>query len=463
MERLTGSKLARKTLVIILLLSMVSLMFVGCGGGTDAAKPADNAAKNDAAASTATAASAAKAEAGASSKDAPKVCKVGVIAPFTGPAARTGEEFKNAIAMAFGEINYKVGDYKIEFVWADDESDAEKGARAYEQAIVKDKIDVGFMDWHSWVSVSCMDIAAKYKMPHFFSFGAGDAINEKIKGDYQKYKYWVGKAWPTASLLTKAYVETVEEAIKNKTWTPRNKKCAIYGVDNDWGRNFGKAIGQQFKDAGWTVTSEAWVGIGETDFYPMLSKLKKEDVSLIAGTMSDPSSIAAFIKQTRETKLKSLIISDGLGWVGEWYNLVGSASDYVLDQIPQWTTPAAKKFRDDYKAKYGYEPGPSAAGMCYDWSKFFIKVMNKTLETYGDLSTESFRKVADEYVIPGKITYTDGIIHKEYKYTPESFPDPVVDQQHYVFPVIQYFGGQGKMVWPGAWKEQELKIPDYAK
>jgi len=392
-----------------------------------------------------------------------KVCKIGVIGPFTGPAARTGEEFKDAITMAMEEINYQVGDYKLEIVWIDDESDAAKGALHYEQAIVKDKIDVGFMDWHSWVSVSCMDIAAKYRMPHFFSFGAVDTVNKKVKADYDKYKYWVGKAWPTASLLTAAYVETVNEAIKSGLWKPRNQKFAIYGVDNDWGRNFGAGIKKQFIDSGWTATSESWVAIGESDFYPMLSKLKSEDVSLIAGTMSDPSSIASFIKQTREVGLKCLIISDGLGWVGEWYNLVGDASDYVLDQIPQWTTPAAKKFASDFQKKFGFQPGPSAAGMCYDWTHFLIKVMKKTLEAYGDLSTESFRKVADEYVIPGKLTYTEGIIHKEYKYTPQTFPDPVVDQQHYIFPVIQYFGGKGKIVWPSAWKEQDLQIPDFAK
>ena len=397
---------------------------------------------------------------GAASK-AEKVCKIGIIGPFTGPAARTGEEFKNSITMAFDEIGNKVGNYRLQVVWIDDESDAEKGARAYEQAIVKDKIDVGFMDWHSWVSVSCMDIAAKYKMPHFFSFGAGETINQKIKGNYEKYKYWVGKAWPTASLLTSAYVETVNEAVQKGIWKPRNKKFAIYGVDNDWGRSFGGGIKKQLVDTGWELTSEAWVAIGESDFYPLLSKLKKEDVSLIAGTMSDPSSIAAFIKQTKEVGVKCLIISDGLGWVGEWYNLVGKASDYVLDQIPQWTTPAAKKFKNDFTKRFGFEPGPSAAGMCYDWTRFFIKVMNTALSEYGDLSTESFRKVADNFVIPGKLTFTDGIIHKEYKYTPESFPDPVVDQQHYVFPVIQYFDGKGKIVWPIAWKEQDLAIPNF--
>jgi branched-chain amino acid transport system substrate-binding protein len=447
MQKLFKSKMVKLALVTLMLMSMVATMMVGCGGnsGNESGKESEQSAS----ANTNTAGE--------------KVVKVGIIGPFTGPAARTGEEFKNSINMAFEEVDYKVGDYKIEFVWVDSESDAEKAARAYEQAIVKDKIDVGFMDWHSWVSVSCMDIAAKYKMPHFFAFGAGDTVNEKIKGDYEKYKYWVGKAWPTSSLLTNAYVETINQAIESGKWSPRNKKFAIYGVDNDWGRNFGNALSKQFQDTGWELTSEAWVAIGETDFYPMISKLKKEDVSLIAGTMSDPSSIAAFIKQTREVGLQSLIISDGLGWVGEWYNLCGEASDYVLDQIPQWTTPEAKKFFEDFTAEYGFEPGPSAAGMCYDWTRFFIKVMNHTLETYGDLSTESFRKVADEYVIPGKLTYTDGIIHKEYKFTPESFPDPVVDQEHYIFPVIQYFEGQGKMVWPDAWKDQDIAIPDFAK
>ena len=38
------------------------------------------------------------------------------------------------------KVDYKVGDYKIELKWIDSESDAEKGGRAYEQAIVKDKI-----------------------------------------------------------------------------------------------------------------------------------------------------------------------------------------------------------------------------------------------------------------------------------------------------------------------------------
>lgn len=438
MKRLFWLKKSRKTILVLISILILSLVLVGCGDKKQS-KSSNTQGSSE------------------------KVVKIGVIAPFTGPASRVGEEFKGAITMAFDEIGNKVGDYKIEFVWIDDESDAEKGARAYEQAIVKDKITVGFMDWHSWVSVSAMEVAAKYKMPHFFSFGATEVVNEKYKSDPEKYYYWMGKAWPTPSLLSIAYVNTIEDAIKKGLWTPKSKKVAIYGVDNDWGRSFGNSLAKQFQDAGWEVATSEWVALGETEFYPLLNKLKGLNVSLVAGTMSDPPSVSSFIKQSREVGLKSLIISDGLGWVGEWYNLTGKASDFVLDQIPQWTTPEAKKFRDDFKAKYGFEPGASSAGMCYDWARFLIKVLQETLNEYGEITTENLAKIGKEKVMTGQLTFTDGIIHKEYKFTPETFPDPVVDKDHYIFPVIQYFDGKGKIVWPDEWKEADLQIPDNLK
>ncbi len=42
-------------------------------------------------------------------------------------------------------------------------------------------------------------------------------------------------------------------------------------------------------------------------------------------------------------------------------------------------------------------------------------------------------------------------------------PDLVVDKDHYIFPVIQYFDGKAKIIWPEEWKEQDLQIPDSMK
>jgi hypothetical protein len=58
--------------------------------------------------------------------------------------------------------------------------------------------------------------------------------------------------------------------------------------------------------------------------------------------------------------------------IGDWYSLSGSASDYVVDQIPQFASDTAKKFAADYEAKYGGKPSPSAAGLSYDFTNFFI-------------------------------------------------------------------------------------------
>ncbi len=388
-----------------------------------------------------------------------KVLKVGSIGPFTGPASRVGEEFKNSITMAFDDIEWKIGDYKIEFVWVDSESDAEKAAKAYERAIVRDNIDVGYNTWHSWVSASCMEVASKHKIPHFFSFGAGKIMNDKYNSNPEKYKYWVGKTWPLAEKLSIGYINSLETAIANGTWKPKSRKVLVYGVDNDWGRAFGGAVKKQFEDAGWTVIGEEYVQLGETEFYPLLSKIKRQKVSVAVGSMSDPPSVSAFIKQSREIGVKSLILSDGLGWVGEWYKMTGNASDYVLDQIPQWTTPEARKFRDDFQSRFGFEPGASSAGLCHDTAMFFIKVLKTTLETYGELTTESLMKCAEEQIMTGKLSFTDGLLMEEYKYTPETFPDPVVGKGYYIFPVTQYFDGRAKIIWPDEWKEADLAIP----
>jgi branched-chain amino acid transport system substrate-binding protein len=392
-----------------------------------------------------------------------KIFKVGSLGPFTGPSARVGEEFKNSINMVFEAVNYKVGDYKIEFVWIDSESDAEKGARAYEQAVVRDEIAVGFGGWHSWVSLSCMEVTAKYKIPHFFAFGAGNEINDKYNADPEKYKYWVGKGWPTAFKLSIGYVDALEDAIAKGLWKPAAKKAAIFGVDNDWGRNFGNSLGDQLKSAGWEVVSYDWVPLGETDFVPLINKLKNANVALVAGTMSDPPSVSSFTKQTREQNLKSLVVSDGLGWVGEWYELTGEYSDYILDMIPQWTTPKSQEFKAAFTEKYGIDPGPSTAGLCYDTATFFLKVLQTAVEKYGDLTRETVAKTAEELVMTGELSLTEGIMMKEYKYTKETFPDLVVGNDHYMFPVIQYMGGESIMIWPPHVKAADLAIPENIK
>ena len=91
----------------------------------------------------------------------PGIFRLGVLGPFTGPSQSTGQEFKNAVTMAFDAVNWQIGDYQIEPVWIDSQSDPEAAARAYEQAIADRGIQAGILNWHSSVAVECMEVAAR--------------------------------------------------------------------------------------------------------------------------------------------------------------------------------------------------------------------------------------------------------------------------------------------------------------
>ncbi len=397
---------------------------------------------------TTAASQAAASQAAGGSSAATQTINIGIDGPFTGTSALTGTEMKNAAQMAFDAINWQVGNYKINPVYIDDQADPAKGTAALEQAIVGQKIIAGILNWNSSVSVAEMELTAKYQIPWFFGMGATGVVNQKFNSDKAKYGYWTSKGWPDPVKLTTAYVSAINDAIAAGTYTPASKQVAIYGEDTDWGRSFGAGLKQDFTSTGWTVVSEDYFPLTQTDFSSLMSRYKSENVPVIAGTSTAAASITAFIKAADDAGLKSLMVADGLGWFGDWYKMTGSSSDYVLDSVPGFATAKAKQFQSDYKAKFGTDPSAAAAGLSFDWTNFFIKVMQQTLADQGSITSATLYKEAQDKLWTGQLTYTDGIIMSSYDFSPDSIPDPVVGKGHYIFPVTQYHSGQRTVVWP---------------
>jgi branched-chain amino acid transport system substrate-binding protein len=102
-------------------------------------------------------------------------------------------------------------------------------------------------------------------------------------------------------------------------------------------------------------------------------------------------------------------------------------------------------------------PSSSAAGLAYDGTNMFIQIAEQALAEYGELSSETVYGWARENLQTGKWSYTDGIVMQEYKYTVETLPDPVVGAGYYVFPVRQYFGGEGMVIYPPEWAGQPFQ------
>ena len=202
--------------------------------------------------------------------------------------------------------------------------------------------------------------------------------------------------------------------------------------------------------------AEEYFAIDQTEFYPLLNKFADLNPALIAGTSTALPVVSNFIKQVDEVGLESLVIMDGLGWFGEWYESIGDASNYVLDQIPGWATAEGQAFAAEFEAQAGFPPSPSAGGLSYDGMNFFLAMAEATYEEYGELTSESLYQFIQENLVTGDWAYTDGIVMSNYSTTPEDAPDPIVGQGYYIFPVLQYFDGEGKVIYPSEWAVQEF-------
>jgi branched-chain amino acid transport system substrate-binding protein len=206
---------------------------------------------------------------------------------------------------------------------------------------------------------------------------------------------------------------------------------------------------------------EDYTQIGQTDFYPLLSKYKSAGIELVTITNTAAASVSAYIKQMREVGLKALPIVDGLSWVGNWYELTGRSSDGIVDMNVKWTA-RSKPYREKFIEKYNFKPSASAGGISYDAAGMFLKVLNRALEKYGELNSETIHKITAEEMATGKLTYgfADGAITmKEYKFTPEYYPDPLTDANHWLMPVIQYKGGKANIIYPLDLKEMDFMVP----
>jgi branched-chain amino acid transport system substrate-binding protein len=66
---------------------------------------------------------------------AEKVFKLGTMGPYTGPSAQSGANQLAGTKQRMEEIGWKIGDYKIEHIMVDSQSDPAKGASAFTEAV----------------------------------------------------------------------------------------------------------------------------------------------------------------------------------------------------------------------------------------------------------------------------------------------------------------------------------------
>jgi branched-chain amino acid transport system substrate-binding protein len=164
---------------------------------------------------------------------------------------------------------------------------------------------------------------------------------------------WTFRNYPTDE--ARAAI-VLEHAVKNRGL----KNFAVLSVDSDYGRgaiNFTKKYLPRYPDA--KILSEDYYKESETDFRPVLSKIKSEGAqAIIMYGQADTTPIVA--RQMLEMGLAGKVMLVGNGEFNTKTTI--AAAPTVLNGsieaaawLPEWTSPRSQKFVEDYKKAYGGE------------------------------------------------------------------------------------------------------------
>lgn len=391
------------------------------------------------------------------------VLRIGVLAPFTGPASRTGDGFRNGATMALedaraaGEVPVTIDGVErdIELVWVDSESNPERAVRAVADAIDRQGVEMMVAGWHSSVAMALTDAMQGLDVVMLGNGGESQYICEKILADPDSYRHWF-KGWPAPPIFAGLYGEPLTYFIEQGLWTPRNMRAAVMVEDTDFGRGWGDALVDQLTRAGFEVLPYDVAAIDETEFSAVLTRYRAADVSVVGTTMTGSVGASNFVRQFRDANIPALMLAHGLTWFPEWYELTGDASNFAVTMdSPRVIAPYQTEWVERYTETFGEEPALAPAGQCYDYVRMAIKALNAAGTLDFDALTEAIfdnphQGVWHHYAFarePGDRAMCHGEVQVG------GF------EEGFFFPMVQLVDGEAKIIWPLEHAEAEFQPP----
>jgi branched-chain amino acid transport system substrate-binding protein len=219
--------------------------------------------------------------------------KIGSILNLTGPIAFIGPLFKNGIVKALEEVNYTVAGRKIELIPEDAAADMNVCLEKSKKLVERDKVNIIIGPLMGDAHMAIAPYLANKKVV-CATFYCGDI-------ELTKYKNWF--IYPTTLVGLTAPVGYYAADSGHKT-------MITAGSDYAGGQGFIKGIKLAFEERGGKVVQDVWWPVGNKDFGPYLSSLKKADC--IGYFVEGPSAAQLFLSQYQEFGVKTPLLGTTL-------------------------------------------------------------------------------------------------------------------------------------------------------
>lgn len=315
--------------------------------------------------------------------------KIGAAFGLSGECASWGDGELKATQLAIEQKNKEGGinGRPVELVVEDIQCSPSGAVNAITKLITADHVSA--LLGPSWGDSfqAGFGIAHKYKVP---AIGAscilGALVYNQTPTDYAFSTYFPAKS-EMAFLSTYAK----KRGVKN-----------IYVVhDND---PFGLVMADEFKQSAaenkLAIIGETKLAIGQFDFRTVIATIEESKADAVLLSFQAPSGQAKFLKQAKELKLKTLVLSPSDIEDVSLLNDFGAAMEGVLYARPI-VSGASEQFYKDFKERFGIESQSPADANAYDAARIMLYALQKNAETGADI-TETIKNIE----IPGTVVET---------------------------------------------------------
>jgi branched-chain amino acid transport system substrate-binding protein len=283
-----------------------------------------------------------------------KIAKIGVVQSTTGgSAALYGTEQKQAIELAFDEINAsgKLGSIVLQSVYADDGADRGQTVNIFQRLIRQDRVIAILGPSLSNSAFAADPIAQQAGVPVIAS--SNTAPNLTKIGDF---------IFRTSVPEDQVFPTVLRYAVAKRGI---KRVALIYGLDDALTRSAYEVQKKAVADLGLQTVGVESYQHGDVDFSAQLTKLHAQNPdAVILGALAEEA--AAILRQAKQLGFgeKVTFIGCNANISAKLFELAGPAANGILvgaAWFPGYDSPRSKAFVEAYRKRYGSTPDIYAA------------------------------------------------------------------------------------------------------
>jgi branched-chain amino acid transport system substrate-binding protein len=278
--------------------------------------------------------------------------KIGMIVPQSGPLAANGKDMINGYEMFFEENRYRLAGREVKFIVEDDEGKPATGLTKIRGLVEGQGVHLVTGPLSAGVGYAVAPYIESKKVPALFPIVAGDDLTQRKRSPYIVRVGWAG------SQPSHPFGKWVYDNLKYR-------RIAVIAYDFAFGWEVVAGFHRSFEESGGQVVQKLWPPLGNADFAPYVSQLRR-DVDAVFAQFSGADALR-FAKQYAEAGLKGKVPLIGGGTFTDEH-VLRTMGDEVLGVITPLHYSAAlenaanKRFARAYEARYKQTPSYYSEG-----------------------------------------------------------------------------------------------------